>query len=78
MHLFKQFAVGDTAATAQMIPVIDYGPYFTGVPGALESLAIEVAHACKNVGFFYALNHGVSDDTVERACRVAPVSRLAA
>ena len=67
MHLFKQFAVGDTAATAQMIPVIDYGPYFARVPGALESLAIEVAHACKNVGFFYALNHGVSDDTGERA-----------
>jgi len=67
MHLFKQFAVGDTAATAQMIPVIDYGPYFAGVPGALEGLAIEVAHACENVGFFYALNHGVSDDTVERA-----------
>ena len=24
-------------------------------------------HACENVGFFYALNHGVSDDTIERA-----------
>ena len=67
MHLFKQFAVGDLAAAARMIPVIDYGPYFAGVPGALEGLAIEVAHARENVGFFYALNHGVSDDTVERA-----------
>jgi isopenicillin N synthase-like dioxygenase len=67
MHLFKQFAVGDVDAAARMIPVIDYGPYFAGVPGALESVAAEVAHACENVGFFYALNHGVSDDTIERA-----------
>ena len=50
MHLFKQFAVGDTAATAQMIPVIDYGPYFARVPGALESLAIEVAMLAKMSG----------------------------
>lgn len=24
-------------------------------------------HACENVGLFYALNHGVSDDTIGRA-----------
>jgi isopenicillin N synthase-like dioxygenase len=50
-----------------MIPVIDYGPYSAGAPGALEGVAADVAHACENVGFFYALNHGVSDDTIERA-----------
>jgi isopenicillin N synthase-like dioxygenase len=50
-----------------MIPIIDYGPYFAGVPGALDGVAADVAHVCENVGFFYALNHGVSDDTIERA-----------
>jgi hypothetical protein len=50
-----------------MIPIIDYGPYFAGAPEALEGVAADVAHACENVGFFYALNHGVSDDTIERA-----------
>jgi isopenicillin N synthase-like dioxygenase len=64
VHLFKRYAVGDYGAAARMIPIIDYGPYFAGAPGAL---AANVAHACENVGFFYALNHGVSDDTIGRA-----------
>ena len=67
MHLFKQYAVGDYDAAARMIPIIDYGPYFAGAPGALEGVAADVAHPSENVGFFYALNHGVSDDTIERA-----------
>jgi len=67
MHLFKQYAVADDEAAARMIPVIDYGPYFAGEPGALDRIAAEVAHACENVGFFYALNHGVGDEVIERA-----------
>lgn len=67
MHLFKEHAVADPAAVAGMIPVIDYGPYFAGEKGALERVAAEVARACENVGFFYALNHGVGDELVERA-----------
>src|ERR1700732_1724265 len=67
MPLFKQYAVADYDAAARMIPVIDYGPYFGGEPGALDRVAAEVAHACENVGFFYALNHGVGDEVIERA-----------
>jgi isopenicillin N synthase-like dioxygenase len=37
------------------------------MPGALESVAADIADVCENVGFFYALNHGVSDETIERA-----------
>jgi hypothetical protein len=43
MHLFRRQAVVDPAAAAGTIPVIDYGPCFAGVPGALERLAAEVA-----------------------------------
>ena len=39
MHLFQQHAVKDLAAISSMIPVIDYGPYFAGEPGALPRLA---------------------------------------
>src|SRR6266446_9829905 len=67
MHLFKQYAVEDHETAARMIPVIDYGPYFSGEPGALDRIAAEVAHACENVGFFYALNHGVGDEVIKRA-----------
>jgi isopenicillin N synthase-like dioxygenase len=67
MHLFKELRVSDHDAAAKLIPVIDYGPYFAGTPGALERLAAEVAHACENVGFFYASNHGVPDALIDRA-----------
>src|SRR5271157_2177812 len=67
MHLFRQYAVVDHDAAARTIPVIDYGPYFAGIPGALERVAADIAHACENVGFFYALNHGVPDALIDRA-----------
>src|SRR5271170_2930604 len=67
MHLIQGQGVRDYAAAAKAIPVIDYGPYFAHEPGALERLAAEVAHACENIGFFYALNHGVPDGLVDRA-----------
>ncbi|MBN8930312.1 MAG: hypothetical protein BGO51_01785 [Rhodospirillales bacterium 69-11] len=67
MHLFRQHAVKDTDAVSKLIPIIDYGPYFAGEPGALERLAGELRHACENVGFLYARNHGVPQATIDRA-----------
>lgn len=67
MHLFKQQAVSSPEETARKIPVVDYGPYFAGAPGALKTLAEEVRCACENAGFFYALNHGVAQETIDRA-----------
>ena len=67
MHLFIKQPVWDYAAAAEATPIIDYGPYFAGEIGALERLAGEVAHAGENIGFFYALNHGVADALIERA-----------
>lgn len=67
MHLFKQNAVKDVAAISELIPVIDYGPYFAGEPGATETLVRQVRHACENVGFLYALNHGVPQEVIDRA-----------
>jgi isopenicillin N synthase-like dioxygenase len=71
MHLFERHGVKDRQAAASRIPVIDYGPYFAGAPGALERVAAEVAHACEEVGFFYALNHGVPDELINRAFAAA-------
>src|SRR6266850_5890156 len=67
MHLFKEHGVKDYARAAAAIPVIDYGPYFAGEKGALERVAAEVRRACAEIGFFYALNHGVPNPVVERA-----------
>jgi isopenicillin N synthase-like dioxygenase len=53
------------------IPVIDFGPCFSGNEGALGSLAYEVAHACNEIGFFYALNHGIPTELIEGAFTAA-------
>jgi len=65
MHLFQQHAVKDLASVTSLIPMIDYGPYFAGEPGALQHLAEELRYACENIGFFYALNHGVPQETID-------------
>jgi isopenicillin N synthase-like dioxygenase len=66
MHLFKQHAVRDVESVSELIPVIDFGPYFAGEPGALEVLAEQLRHACENVGFLYAVNHGVPQAVIDR------------
>jgi isopenicillin N synthase-like dioxygenase len=66
MHLFKQHAVKDFAEAAAKIPMIDYGPYFASGPDALERLAEDLRYACENIGFFYALNHGVPQEVIDR------------
>ncbi len=67
MHLFQQHAVRDVADVAARIPIIDFGGYLAGDPGALTPLAQQVKHACENVGFFYIAGHGVAPDVVARA-----------
>ena len=48
------------------IPVIDLGTYLAGEPGALEAIAGELRHALEEVGFFIIVNHGVSQDLIDR------------
>src|SRR3954466_1323234 len=67
MNLFKEQGVRDYAGAAAKIPVIDFGPYFAGEPGALERVATQVRDACENVGFFYAAGHGVPEELIDRA-----------
>ena len=71
MNLFKEQGVKDFAAAASQIPVIDYGPYFAGEPGALDRLVPQVRHACEHIGFFYISGHGVPDAIVDDAFAAA-------
>src|SRR4051812_46878204 len=67
MNLFQEQGVRDYAEAASKIPIIDFGPYFAGAPGALDRVAAEARHACENIGFFYALGHGVPEKVIDRA-----------
>jgi isopenicillin N synthase-like dioxygenase len=49
-----------------VIPVIDLGPYLSGVPGALEATASQVREALETMGFFNIIHHDVPQDLIDR------------
>jgi isopenicillin N synthase-like dioxygenase len=57
----------------ERIPVIDLGPFLDGAAAARRQVALEIGEACRNIGFFYIVNHGVPADL-----RAAVFARAAA
>jgi isopenicillin N synthase-like dioxygenase len=55
-----------SARTDTVIPVIDLGPYLSGVPGALEATASQVREALETIGFFNIIHHDVPQDLIDR------------
>jgi isopenicillin N synthase-like dioxygenase len=55
------------ASTGTVIPVIDLGPYLSGVSGALEATAAQLRDALETIGFFIIVNHDVPQDLIARA-----------
>jgi isopenicillin N synthase-like dioxygenase len=43
------------------IPVIDIGPFLRGTVADRASVAQKIGDACRNIGFFYIINHGVPE-----------------
>ena len=43
------------------LPILDLGDYLNGRPGVAEKLAMQLRHACEEIGFFFIINHGISD-----------------
>jgi isopenicillin N synthase-like dioxygenase len=41
------------------IPVIDLAPFLHGTPAQRAAIARQIGDACRNIGFFYIINHGV-------------------
>jgi isopenicillin N synthase-like dioxygenase len=52
--------------TEAAIPVLDFGPYLAGVPGALATLAAEFRLALEHVGFLVMINHGVPQHLIDQ------------
>jgi isopenicillin N synthase-like dioxygenase len=44
------------------IPVIDIGPFRGGSETSKAAIAMQVADACENIGFFCITNHGIPDE----------------
>ena len=52
---------------AEIIPVLDLGPYLAGEPGADQNLAEQLRWASENVGFYFIRNHGVKQTLIDAA-----------
>jgi isopenicillin N synthase-like dioxygenase len=53
-------------AVVDAIPVIDFGPCFAGVPGALAAAATTLRETLERVGFFVMVNHGVPQPLIDQ------------
>jgi len=53
------------------VPVIDIGPYFTGDANAKQKVADEIGAACRDIGFYIIVGHGISPRLVDRVDRVS-------
>ncbi|MFI4998552.1 MAG: isopenicillin N synthase family dioxygenase [Reyranellales bacterium] len=49
---------------ADVIPVVDLGPYLAGEPGAIERSAAELRVALTGIGFYFIVNHGVPQSQI--------------
>jgi len=48
------------------IPLIDFGPFLHGDDEDRRRVSSEIGDACRNIGFFYLSNHGISSVLIER------------
>src|SRR6266481_2624602 len=51
----------------EQIPVIDFRPFLRGSPAERKNVARQIGEACRNIGFFYLVNHGVPGELIERS-----------
>jgi isopenicillin N synthase-like dioxygenase len=61
-----------TASSNSFVPVIDIAPYLAGTPEGKRRVAAELDRACREVGFYIIVGHGVEPRLIEQ---VETVSR---
>ena len=54
------------------VPVIDIAPYFAGTPDGKRRVADQIGRACRDVGFYVIVGHGVDPTLIDQ---VEAVSR---
>lgn len=58
-------------AGAEIIPIIDLGPYLAGAPQAMERTAEQLRVALSEIGFYFIVNHGIPQSQIREAFRQA-------
>ena len=53
------------------IPTVDLGGLYTNDPAAKKAVAAKIGAACDEIGFFYAVNHNVPVEVIDRTVAMA-------
>jgi isopenicillin N synthase-like dioxygenase len=53
------------------VPVIDIAPYFTGSVADKQKVAEEIGRACREIGFYIVVGHGIDPALIDQVDRVA-------
>src|SRR5260370_31362642 len=61
-----------SAASKSLVPVIDLAPYFAGTAQGTRRVTAQLDRACREVGFYIIVGHGVEPHLIEE---VETVSR---
>ncbi|KAI9066009.1 Clavaminate synthase-like protein [Trametes sanguinea] len=67
MSLVQAAHEAEAAQAFEDIPIIDLKDIDSQDPGVRKTLGKNVRDACINVGFLYVKNHGIREDTIEKA-----------
>ena len=67
MSLQKMPKASEAARSVDLasIPVVDFAPFLNGSEDARQAVAKDIGAACERVGFFYLINHGVSQALID-------------
>jgi len=68
-HLVEK---SDATSSDNFVPIIDIAPYFSGTPEDKRRVAAQLGRACREVGFYVIVGHGVDAALVDQ---VEAVSR---
>ena len=71
MNNVKSGVLGAKRMPFQSIPVIDLAPLVTGDGASVQEVVSALDYACRNIGFFYIRNHGVTEDLCTGVVREA-------
>ncbi|XP_062208546.1 flavanone 3-dioxygenase 2-like [Phragmites australis] len=58
-------------ATSGVLPVVDLAPFFTGDEGGMTRATEAMLEACRTLGFFRAVNHGMPAELMTRALELS-------
>jgi isopenicillin N synthase-like dioxygenase len=48
------------------VPVVDFAPFLAGAAAERKRVALEIGRACRDIGFFYIVHHGVPEALIDR------------